>query len=251
MRIDWWTLVLQAVNFAILVWLLQRFLYKPVLRLIDRRRAEIDKQYQDAREAEAREKAAEAKAEASRAAIDAERSAILELARKEAERAAKARLARAEQEAAAAREAAQKTLAKERDEALAEAQRVALDLGAEMARRLIDEVPIALRAEAWLERIDRHLAQMAKPDLDALVRQAANGSALTVVTASPLPADTAAAWEARLRQKLGGVLPIVFAVDPKLIAGAELHFPNAILRLSWQDALASLRAEIVPHANAR
>ena len=43
MHFDWWTLALQTVNFAILVWLLQRFLYKPVLRMVDARRAEIDK----------------------------------------------------------------------------------------------------------------------------------------------------------------------------------------------------------------
>src|SRR3546814_21092072 len=41
MHFDWWTLALQTVNFAIPVWLLQRFLYKPVLRLIDSPRAEV------------------------------------------------------------------------------------------------------------------------------------------------------------------------------------------------------------------
>ena len=34
MRFDWWTLALQTVNFAVLVWLLHRFLYRPVLRMI-------------------------------------------------------------------------------------------------------------------------------------------------------------------------------------------------------------------------
>ena len=45
MHFDWSTLALQTVNFAILVWLLHRFLYRPVLRLLDARRTEIDKQY--------------------------------------------------------------------------------------------------------------------------------------------------------------------------------------------------------------
>ena len=38
MALDWSTLALEAVNFLILVWLLQRFLYHPVLAAIDRRR---------------------------------------------------------------------------------------------------------------------------------------------------------------------------------------------------------------------
>ena len=40
MHFDWWTLALQTINFAILAWLLHRFLYKRVLRVIDARRAE-------------------------------------------------------------------------------------------------------------------------------------------------------------------------------------------------------------------
>ena len=34
MRIDWWTLALQAVNVLILVWLLGRFLFRPVMDAI-------------------------------------------------------------------------------------------------------------------------------------------------------------------------------------------------------------------------
>jgi hypothetical protein len=35
MRFDWGTFGLQTVNFAVPVWLLRRFLHKPVLRMID------------------------------------------------------------------------------------------------------------------------------------------------------------------------------------------------------------------------
>ena len=37
MLVDWFTVVAQVVNFLILVWLLKRFLYKPILRAIDER----------------------------------------------------------------------------------------------------------------------------------------------------------------------------------------------------------------------
>ena len=39
MRIDWWTLALQAVNVLILVWLLGRFLFRPVMDAIAARQA--------------------------------------------------------------------------------------------------------------------------------------------------------------------------------------------------------------------
>ena len=41
MLIDWFTVGAQAVNFIILVWLLKRFLYKPILNAIDAREKRI------------------------------------------------------------------------------------------------------------------------------------------------------------------------------------------------------------------
>src|SRR5580704_10210014 len=41
MLIDWFTVGAQAVNFLILVWLLQRFLYRPVMKTIDARERSI------------------------------------------------------------------------------------------------------------------------------------------------------------------------------------------------------------------
>ena len=41
MSFSWWTFALQAVNFLILVWLLRRFLFKPVTAIVARRKEEI------------------------------------------------------------------------------------------------------------------------------------------------------------------------------------------------------------------
>ena len=43
MRIDWWTLGFQAVNVVILVWLLQRFFWRPVAGMIAERRTAVQK----------------------------------------------------------------------------------------------------------------------------------------------------------------------------------------------------------------
>ncbi len=42
MQLSWTTFVLETVNFLILLWILKRFLYKPVLKSIARRKAAID-----------------------------------------------------------------------------------------------------------------------------------------------------------------------------------------------------------------
>jgi F-type H+-transporting ATPase subunit b len=48
MKIDWFTVIAQAINFLILVWLLKRFLYKPILKAIDEREKKIAAQIKDA-----------------------------------------------------------------------------------------------------------------------------------------------------------------------------------------------------------
>ena len=48
MLIDWFTVAAQVANFLILVWLLKRFLYKPVLTAIDEREKRIADQLQEA-----------------------------------------------------------------------------------------------------------------------------------------------------------------------------------------------------------
>ncbi len=49
MPIDWFTVAAQAINFLLLVWLMKRFLYKPVLRAIDAREKRIEEQLGDAK----------------------------------------------------------------------------------------------------------------------------------------------------------------------------------------------------------
>ncbi|HLV93000.1 MAG TPA: hypothetical protein VKX34_07755, partial [Aequorivita sp.] len=48
MEINWFTVIAQIVNFLILVWLLKRFLYKPVLKAIDEREQKIALQLKEA-----------------------------------------------------------------------------------------------------------------------------------------------------------------------------------------------------------
>ena len=250
MHLDWWTIALQTINFAVLVFLLHRFLYKPVLRLIDARKAEVQHQYDEARAAEENAKARFSAVEAERAGISTERETLLKSAAVAAEKAAEARRQLAEREAQALIDGTRKTLATEREQALDEARRVALDLGSEFARRLLAEVPAQFRAEAWMERIEKALIELPNAELEALTTQLRDGGILTVATASALSPTTADALRNRLGRLLGSGVAIDFTVNPELIGGAELHFPAAVLRCSWQSALATLRSEIESHASS-
>jgi F-type H+-transporting ATPase subunit b len=250
MHLDLWTIALQTVNFVILAALLYRFLYKPVLGMIEARKAEVQRQYDDAKAAGEKARAYLEAVASSREGIAAEREAALKAAAVRAQEAVEARLVEARREAQALLDGTRNALAAERRHALDEARRAALDLGAVFAKRLLAEMPAQLRGEAWIERIEQQLNALPKQERDGLSKQLANGHALTVQIAAPIPASAAETWKTRLRRSLGDGVAIIFEVNPELIGGAELHFPDAVLRLSWRSELASLRSEIEAHGNA-
>ncbi len=53
MELNWLTFFLEIINFLVLVWILKRFLYKPVLEAISQRKAVIDRTLADAKAKEA------------------------------------------------------------------------------------------------------------------------------------------------------------------------------------------------------
>lgn len=109
--LNWKLLLIQAVNFGIVLFLLQRFLYKPILRIIDERRLKIQKGLSDAEQAAARLAAAEKESKAAIAEAAAHSRQMVE----RAEASAKAK------EAEILKEAAVKVRRQE-EEALREAE---------------------------------------------------------------------------------------------------------------------------------
>ena len=85
MLADWFTIVAQALNFLILVWLMKRFLYKPILHAIDEREKRIAKELAnaDAKKAEAQKEHDEFQHK--NAEFDQQRAALLSKATDEAQ----------------------------------------------------------------------------------------------------------------------------------------------------------------------
>lgn len=92
--IDWKLLLAQVVNFAILLWILKRYAYKPMLQMLDERTSKIERGLLDAeaaqvklREMEEKEKAvlSEARAEAKKILAETDEAAKKRDAMKTAE----------------------------------------------------------------------------------------------------------------------------------------------------------------------
>jgi F-type H+-transporting ATPase subunit b len=81
MFIDWITVAAQIANFLILIWLLKRFLYRPILDGIDRREADIAARVAHAEAVRVEAEAAAVEHRSALAALDGEKAEILEAVR--------------------------------------------------------------------------------------------------------------------------------------------------------------------------
>jgi F-type H+-transporting ATPase subunit b len=235
MHFDWSTLILQTVNVLVLLWLLRRFLFRPVIAIIAARREAADKMLADA--ARVREQA-QAQAEQTaqhEKALAADSDRVLADTRATAETERIAILERSKSEAAELRDVAQAGLDRERGQMRHELQVQARHLAVTIASRLLGRIPAQAVNAALLESL-RSLPG------DEWRRLAGPGEALEVVTAVPLDPGAQAACTEMVRQRLG--CPVQFGTDPSLIAGVELRGPHARLQNNWRADLDRIAEEL-------
>lgn len=241
MLIDWFTVGAQALNFFILIWLMKRFLYGPILRAIDAREARIAAELADAdsKRSEARrerdefqrkiEEFDQQKAELLRkATVDAEseRQRLLEAVRKEADA---SRAKRMEALRNDARNLDRELVRRAREEVFAIARKVLRDLAsASLEERMTDAFTARLRAMEGSPRA-----------VFATALKTASAPAL-VRTAFDLPAEQRAAIQAALRELSASEIPVRFEIAPDLVAGIEASANGRKVAWSIADELASL-----------
>ena len=239
MTIDWWTLGFQTVNVAVLVWLLQRFFWRPVSAMIEQRRDVTKHALAEAEATRAKAAADLAGIETTRAGFAAERDAILAAAHDAAGKASADAAAEAAKAAATLEATARATMEKERQAAeqawTERSARLAIDISGRLTARLDGA---AVRA-AFLDGLVREIAAMPEAARRAAT---ADGAPLEAFSAAALdPAERERA-NTLIVEALGGHPAILFKTDPALIAGLELHGPHFVTSNSWRADLARILA---------
>jgi len=245
MHLDPWTLGLQAANFLVLVWLLHRFLYRPVLGIIAARQAAADKLTADVQAEKTAAESLRQSLESQRTANTQERDATLRQAREAADAERQAVLAKARTDAEALRSEAQKAFERERAEIVGSAGRDAARLAVSIVRRLLQDAPAVLAQDRMLDLVCEDVKSLPADSKQHIAeRVAADERTPEVVTAVALDKRTAERFGERLSAALGAPSMPVFRVDPALIAGVEVRLPFTILRRSWSEDLKRIEAEL-------
>jgi F-type H+-transporting ATPase subunit b len=135
--VDVFKLAFQIVNFLLLLWLLNRFLFKRVLAMLDERQARIAKGLEDAAAAERDRELASAEREAALAEARTEAQALLARASKMADDSRAEQMAQAKAEADRLLDRARQEITAEKEKAVAELRAQVADLALAAAGKLV------------------------------------------------------------------------------------------------------------------
>ena len=224
MLIDWFTVGAQAVNFLILVGLLQHFLYRPILDAIDAREKRIAGQIADAKQTMTAAHKEKDEFKRKNDTFDAEHAALIKKATDGADAEGKRLIdaARATADAlAASRRAALKTDEKSLDDAI---RRRTSDAVFAVARKALADLAGASLEDSIGELFIRRLKTM---DADAVTQMTAalapqhRGKA-SVRSAFDVPEAQQVALRKAIKDIFASDTAVEFQTAPELVGGIEL-----------------------------
>lgn len=245
MLIDWFTVGAQLLNFLILVWLMKRFLYRPVLNAIDAREQRIAATLADADASKAAARQERDDFQLKNETLDRQRAALLTAAAAAADAERQRMLGAAHREVATLKTKQQEARRQEvhglhqalvrrtQDEVFAIARQTLTDLAATSLEERISAV--------FIHRL-RALDEAAKAVLRAAF--AATSEPALVRSAFDLPAAQRAAVQQAVNETLSADVSLRFTVAPDLVGGIELSANGQKLAWSISDYLGSLEKEV-------
>lgn len=234
-------LLVQIFNFAIVFVVINAWVVKPIIGLMERRRAAIAQGLEDARiAAEARANAEkEARDIVTKAQADAQQT--VREATERAEVAGREVMARAEADASKARESALTEAAMERDRILADVRGQVAALAMAATQKLIGEALDDKRQHAL---IDEFFSGVQAGKVVVLENTSLSGASAEITSALPLTNAEQETVKKDVLAKIGSQATVTFRVDPAILGGLVVRVGDKVLDGSVSGQLETLRQSL-------
>jgi F-type H+-transporting ATPase subunit b len=245
MLIDWFTIVAQAINFLILVWLMKRFLYKPILHAIDAREKRIAAELENAGAKKAEAEKEHEKFKEKNEEFDLQRTALLSQATEEAKAERQRLLDEARQAADVLRAKRQDALKREQQSLNEEITRRTREEVFAVARKTLADLAGASLEERMSEVFMRRLRELDGEAKEGLAKALKTSSAPVLVrSAFDLPSEQRAEIRHALNETFSAGIQVRFETVPDVISGIELTANGRKVAWSIAGYLASLEKSV-------
>ena len=245
MLIDWFTVIAQIINFLVLVYLLKRFLYGPIIKAMDKRQEKIALRLEGARKKkEEAEQEAELFLQKNRE-FDARHEEMLSQIKKEAE-ARKVELikeARSRVDADMARWYG--AIQKEKETFLQDIRRRAVRRACAIARRATKDLSNADLENRITSIFIERLQNIDKNEQEALAQAIQHSmEGIRVNSAFEIPGKSAKKIVQLLQNMTADPVAVRFEILPELICGIELKLHGRTISWNIADYLESFEESI-------
>jgi len=253
MQVNWFTVIAQILNFIVLVWLLKRFLYKPILNAIDEREKKIAAQIKDAEAKDALAKIEQAEFSKKNESFDKEKKELMDKAIAAANEERQKLLESARNEANELRSKLEKSLKdmqenmshdivqKTQQEVFAIARITLSDLASQSLEEQSTNIFIKRLNELTNEEKKQYVEAFKKVSNLPAVRQ----GHIIVQSTFDLPEKQQADIKSAVNEILDTETHIQFKTTPELISGIELTSNGYKLAWSISEYLNSLQKNIL------
>ena len=248
MELDWTTFLLEIINFIVLLWILNRFLYTPVMKVIAQRRAAIQKTLADAQAIKTEAEGSQLKYENRLSEWEQEREKAREQLHVELSHERNRQLEHLRAEIDQERKKAAAVDERRMNEFKQQAEATAVAQAGTFASRLLSRLGGPELEQRIIDLVMQDLARLPDHQLQA-IRAAAPLTKLSMKVTSAYPlAETQRETLCKACRALAGrEVACEFNEDPALIAGLRMSFGSWVLRANLQDEL-SFFTESVRHA---
>ncbi|MDP4285226.1 MAG: F0F1 ATP synthase subunit B [Bacteroidota bacterium] len=232
MQINWFTVIAQVINFLILVWLLKRFLYKPVLNAIDEREKKIADQLNDAEAKKAEAQKERDEFEQKNEDFDKEREARLDKVQEDA-KAEKQRLFEEVRTESNTLRAKYETALKQEEQNIADTiKRKTQDEVFAIASKALSDLASASLEEQLIKMFVKRIQDLNEEEKKNF-REAFSNSNTTIIikSAFELQASSKENVEKAINEITGKETNFQYQPVPELVSGIEIDAEN--YKLSW------------------
>jgi F-type H+-transporting ATPase subunit b len=223
MNFDWTTFVLEVINFLILVWLLKRFLYRPVLDVIARRQAAVAATLADAATMRAEAQRLQTEYVGRQDDWERERARLRQVLDDELDALRANRLAALTQEVESERKRSEAARQHDRDVEQRELEIRALHQADAFAARLLERFAGPELDARIVEMLLADLEALPPARRDALSEALKHSGQVDVCSAREIDAGLRQRIEAVLAALAGRSLMAMYTIDPALLAGLRLR----------------------------
>jgi F-type H+-transporting ATPase subunit b len=229
------TFVLEIINFLILIWILQRLFYKPLLEVIAKRKQFIELTLNEAKNLQAQAEQQRSLYENRQKLWEQEKQAAVTALHQQFDTERKTQLDKLSSDLEQERQKAKITLSKQQRELQQQAEKQALKNGAKFASLILQQTASPELETSLAKLLLDQLTRLPEPSL--LVLGTKKSVMIKITSAYFLTEQTRSQLEQKLQSLISSQITVQYIEDVALIAGLRIDIGAWVLNANLQHEL--------------